>query len=72
MCKHEDFAVEANVARIEDIGRFQMDVSVKCSQCGKPFRFLGLPIGVNYDAAMTNLNGTVATMGIYPVDERGG
>lgn len=44
-CEHKDFAARVAVNRLEDTGRFTADVTIKCSECGEPFRFLGLAAG---------------------------
>lgn len=65
-CKHEDFGVEANITRPEDTGQFQMDVRVKCVQCGLPFRFIGLPAGVDLNGAATSVDATEGRFAIAP------
>jgi hypothetical protein len=47
-CKHESFRVHAEVARLEDIGQFSVDVRVWCSDCGEPFEWVGLPGGFSH------------------------
>ena len=65
-CSHESFECQVSVARIEDIGRFMAEVRVKCVQCGTPFRFLGLPLGMDYNSACVSPDGLEARMGIAP------
>lgn len=65
-CKHEDFIANVRVERMEDIGRFAADVTVKCSQCGQPFKFLGLPGGSLMDGAAVSMDGTEARLAIAP------
>jgi hypothetical protein len=65
-CRHEQFDCECAVNRVEDIGRFTVDVRVKCVQCGTPFVFLGLPLGMDYNSATVSFDGTEARMGIAP------
>jgi hypothetical protein len=68
-CKHENFDCFCNVARIEDIGRFSVDVTVKCMDCGTPFKFLGLPLGLDLNGACVNFDGTEARLAIAPKGE---
>lgn len=65
-CEHEDFEVDAKVIRLSDSGRFTMDVRVKCTQCEHPFRFLGLPMGVDLNGATTSADGTEGRFSIHP------
>lgn len=49
-CEHFNFATQANVFRLSDIEGgpitgFKLDLTVKCADCGLPFRFKGLPFG---------------------------
>lgn len=65
-CKHEDFIANVRVERMEDIGKFAADVTVKCSQCGQPFKFIGLPGGSLMDGASVSMDGTEARLAISP------
>lgn len=69
-CKHEQFVGEIKVNRLEDTGRFMCDVTVRCAACGKPFQFLGLPIGLNLNGATTDFDGTEARLAVCPQGER--
>lgn len=68
-CKHEDFGCECEVNRIEDTGRFTLDVRVKCIQCGLPFRFIGLPAGLDLNGAATSADATEGRFAIAPKGE---
>lgn len=68
-CKHESFNANVAVARLEDTGRFMADVKINCIQCGIPMQFLGLDVGVNYDGARINVDGTEARLAIHPMCE---
>ncbi len=68
-CKHLDFACSVNVNRIEDIGRFSADVKINCAQCGLPFRFIGLPAGVDLNGAAVSVDGEEARLAIAPKGE---
>jgi hypothetical protein len=68
-CKHCAFDCNVDINRLEDIGRFVADVTIKCAECGVPFRFLGLPIGLDINSAMVSPDGTEARMGVAPRGE---
>lgn len=57
-CPHEDFHAEVRVDRLEDSGRFCADVRIRCVKCGEPFRFLGLPCGLDLNGATVSVDGT--------------
>jgi hypothetical protein len=63
-CKHEQFEAKVKVNRLEDSGRFNADITIRCVQCNIPFRFLGLPCGVDLDGAAVSADGTEARMAI--------
>lgn len=65
-CNHEDFRADVDVTRLEDSGRFQADVRIKCNQCGLPFRFIGLPAGLDLNGAATSADATEARLAIAP------
>src|SRR4051812_4535883 len=68
-CKHESFDCAVNINRLEDIGRFQADVTVMCTRCGVPFRFIGLPAGLDLNGASVSVDGCEARMAIAPKGE---
>lgn len=55
-CPHKQFDCNVNIARIEDIGRFMAEVRVTCQQCGTPFRFIGLPAGMDYNSPCVSMD----------------
>lgn len=68
-CKHESFDCQVTVNRIEDINRFMADVMVKCANCGQPFRFIGLPAGMDYNSPMVSVDGCEGRFPIHPRGE---
>lgn len=68
-CKHERFFCNVNVNRIEDIGRFMADITVKCEDCGTPFRFIGLPAGMDYNSPCVSVDGCEGRFPIHPKGE---
>jgi hypothetical protein len=69
VCEHPNFAATVTVNRLEDSGRFVADVSVRCEDCGTPFRFIGLPTGLDLDGASVSVGGTEARLAIAPKGE---
>jgi hypothetical protein len=65
-CRHENFRCACKVARLEDSGRFMLEVTVHCSDCDKPFQFLGQKPGLNFDGATVSIDGLVLNIGICP------
>lgn len=65
-CPHMNFVAQVNVARIEDIGRFAADITIRCADCGLPFQFLGLEAGLNLAGATVSVDGLEARMAIAP------
>ena len=65
-CQHLNFSAECKVARIEDLGRFVLEVKVRCVDCDKPFQFVGVEPGFNYNAPTVSLDGLEANLPITP------
>lgn len=68
-CKHEQFYCNCTVNRMEDIERFNMEVTVHCEQCMTKFQFLGLPVGLNLNGASVSPDGLEGRFGILPIGE---
>ncbi len=63
-CQHENFDASVKVNRLQDVGRFAADITIKCADCGEPFRFLGLPCGIDLNGAAVSADGTEARLAI--------
>ncbi len=63
-CAHDDFEATVEVNRLQDSGRFMADVRIKCAKCGEPFRFLGLPAGLDLNGAAVSVDGEEARLAI--------
>lgn len=63
-CDHPAFEAYVAVNRLEDSKRFAADVRIRCVKCGVPFRFLGLPCGVDLNGAAVSADGTQARLAI--------
>lgn len=68
-CPHENFVADVTVNRLSDTGRFQADVTIKCEQCNTPFRFIGLPYGLDLNGAAVSVDGTEGRFAIAPKGE---
>ncbi len=73
-CEHEAFFVNTNIARMPaveggPIVRFQANVTIVCDQCQTPFRFIGLPAGVDLNGAAVSIDGCEARLAIAPKGE---
>jgi hypothetical protein len=55
-CKHENFRVDAKVARIEDVGAFSVDLRIWCMDCNLPFEWVGLPGGFSHYQPCANID----------------
>lgn len=66
-CEHQDFRANVTVNRIEDSGLFNADIRVDCANCGEPFKFVGLPMGVNLHGATVSPDLVEARMAIAPL-----
>lgn len=66
MCQHLNFDASVAVARIEDVGRFRAEVSIKCRDCGVPFLFQGLQPGYSAGGAHVSMDGLRADLPIAP------
>jgi hypothetical protein len=68
-CPHNKFDCNVQVNRLEDIGRFSADVTIRCEDCGTPMKFLGLPLGLDLNSAAVSFDGTEARLAIAPKGE---
>lgn len=69
MCDHKNFIASVEVNRLDDISRFTADVRIQCVDCGTPFRFIGLPAGIDLNGASVSVDGTEARLAIAPKGE---
>lgn len=72
-CKHEQFMTESKVFRLTDdvdsdkITGYCADITIHCSQCMKPFQFIGLPMGLSKSYPTTCPEGIELRVPIKPV-----
>jgi len=69
-CKHTNLRTDVAVAVLEDSGRRNAEIKISCTDCGKPFQFLGLPMGLNLNGAACSPDGTEARLAICPQGEQ--
>lgn len=70
-CEHLNFSCECDVNRLSSekdgpVNRYCLDVRVKCTECGLPFRFIGLPTGIDLNGAAVSIDGTEGRFAIAP------
>lgn len=68
-CEHKDFEAKVNVIRLEDSGAFMAEVKVKCRECGTPFQFIGIPMGLSFTKPMVEVMSAEARLPIKPMDK---
>lgn len=68
-CLHnKNTSAEVRLDYLEDSGRYMVSLSVKCADCGQPFRFMGLPMGLSLNGATINPDGLEARLAVGPAD----
>lgn len=72
-CYHENFAVQVDIARIEDEEKpfslpkhFFADIKIECADCGLPFSFIGVPSGCSPLQPMVSPTGVELRAPIQP------
>ena len=68
-CEHKNFHANINVIRFEDRPEKQADIQIKCCDCQTRFRFLGLPVGMNFRGACVSADGREARLAIVEQDK---
>lgn len=68
-CQHVNFVADVCVNRLEDSGRFNADVRIMCEHCKLPFRFIGLPTGLDLNGASVSVDGCEGRFAIAPKGE---
>lgn len=71
-CKHENFRVAANVARLlknlddAEPSAFVAEIGITCLDCGTPFEFLGVPMGYHPGNTRVSVDGLALNAAIKP------
>lgn len=69
-CEHLNFRSDCKIARLEDSGGFMAEIVISCLECFEPFKFLGLPMGLNLQGATTDPTQTELNIAIAPLSEQ--
>lgn len=74
MCLHEEFQTDVAINRMPSkeggpIERYSADIRIRCIQCNTPFRFIGLPAGVDLNGAAVSVDAMEARLAIAPKGE---
>lgn len=69
-CLH-NVNVKSNVILnyLEDASRYTVELKMRCEDCGKCFKFLGLPLGLDLNGAAASFDGKTATLAVAPENE---
>lgn len=65
-CEHVQFQATNHIERSEDGRQWTLRTSVRCVQCGEPFRFIGLPVGANAFGAACSQDAVEGRFAIRP------
>jgi hypothetical protein len=73
-CEHLNFRANVEVNRLEKgeggpVYRYQADIRITCDECGLPFRFIGLPAGMDLNGAAVSIDGLEGRFAIAPKGE---
>lgn len=69
-CKHNTgVSVYCTHNFLEDTGRYTAEIRIVCDHCLTPFKFLGLPIGLDLNGAAVSPDGTEVRLAIAPNGE---
>lgn len=71
MCEHENFVCHADIARLSQveggpITHYCVDVTIKCTECGERFEFVGVPMGLSFYHPTVNLDRTELRAPLMP------
>ncbi len=66
-CKHDKaHKATVSVACFENTGGYMAEIKIEC-ECGRPFQFIGLPLGLDLKGAAMSADGQEARIAIAPV-----
>lgn len=74
-CEHLNFQALVQTHRLREtddgpITAYSADVRISCSDCGRPFQFLGLPTGIDTQGSCVSVDGLEARLAICPEGEQ--
>ena len=70
-CPHMNFRADVRVGRLTDkeggpVTGYSADVKIHCTECGLPFRFLGLAAGYHYAEPRVSIDATALRAPLEP------
>jgi hypothetical protein len=70
-CEHEKFDANVDVTRLTKtdggpVTGYLAEIKIRCIQCGTPFAFKGLPMGLNLGGAAVDIDRLTANLSIEP------
>ena len=66
MCEHKQFDAKVRVIRLEDSGKFMLEINCNCIECGTPMQFIGASPGFNFNGPTVSLDGLELSIPIAP------
>ena len=66
-CRHNKLRSKVNLVATDD-GFYMVEITVQCKKCDHPFRFRGLPRGLNLQGAAVSPLDTEARLAIEPLE----
>jgi hypothetical protein len=72
-CRHEKFAGRVDITRLSEksggpVTGYTADVTIRCDQCGLPFRFVGIAAGNHYAEPRVSVDGQELRAPIEPAE----
>ena len=72
-CTHNDFRASCGIARLSEIEGgpitgYSVSVTVVCTECGLPFRFIGVNAGNHFSEPRVSVDGTELRAPIEPAE----
>lgn len=55
-CAHQEFDARVNIQRIVGTLDAMAEITISCRQCGEPFRFRGVPMGLDFARPMCSID----------------
>lgn len=68
-CEHNDFEANVDVHKVYEDGSegilcYIAEISIKCKECNKNFKFKGLPKGLNFNGSTVSASGYEARLAL--------
>lgn len=73
-CEHNEFESIVDIARLTDddggpVVGYQAEIKVRCSECGEPFCWRGLGLGMSHMEPRVSVDGTELRAPIHPMSD---